>query len=154
MLRHTHRDRRGIAEIPPKIDNTYVCRPGTELTDLGKLEAKYIKRTIEEEKIPIGRVIASPTCRTVQMAKIIFGKYEIERALVFDRLFKNPIERNELLKKRAIIFTSVPKAGTNTILMGHQGTLGGVIEEGDGIILDPKAGGKVVGKLLRKHWLY
>src|SRR5262245_63698286 len=50
------------------------CTKQRNLTDKGRAEARAIGAAIARLKIPVGEVLASPYCRTVETAKLIFGR--------------------------------------------------------------------------------
>jgi Histidine phosphatase superfamily (branch 1) len=50
------------------------CTKQRNLTDKGRAEARAIGAAIARLKIPIGEVLASPYCRTLETARLIFGR--------------------------------------------------------------------------------
>src|SRR6476660_1445130 len=52
------------------------CAKQRNLTDIGRSEAHVIGAAIRELGIPVGRVLASPFCRTVETAMLAFGMAE------------------------------------------------------------------------------
>jgi len=58
-------------------DERYVegdCATQRNLTDAGRADARRIGAEIKRLKIPIGEVRASPYCRTIETAMLIFGR--------------------------------------------------------------------------------
>ncbi|MBL8517996.1 MAG: histidine phosphatase family protein [Betaproteobacteria bacterium] len=51
------------------------CR-GTTLSEQGRNEAKLIAEQFSRLKIPVGKVLSSPSCRTKDHARISFGDFE------------------------------------------------------------------------------
>jgi phosphohistidine phosphatase SixA len=52
------------------------CANQRLLTDRGRADARRVGASMRELKIPIGRVLASPYCRTVETAQLLFGRAE------------------------------------------------------------------------------
>ncbi len=52
------------------------CAGQRNLIDRGRAQARAASATIRELKIPIARVLASPFCRTVETAQLLFGRVE------------------------------------------------------------------------------
>lgn len=55
------------------------CDNQRPLTDRGREDARAIGAAIRRLGIPVGSVLASPTCRTVETAQLIFGRAEPTR---------------------------------------------------------------------------
>ena len=52
------------------------CSNQRPLTDRGRAEAREIGVALRELKIPVGKVLASPRCRTMETAMLAFGHAE------------------------------------------------------------------------------
>lgn len=52
------------------------CDNQRPLTDGGRDEARRIRAAFRELQIPVGRVLASPRCRTMETAMLAFGRAE------------------------------------------------------------------------------
>lgn len=52
------------------------CANQRLLTERGRSDARRVGATLRELKIPVGRVLASPYCRTVETAQLLFGQAE------------------------------------------------------------------------------
>lgn len=57
------------------------CANQRPLTDAGRADARAIGAAIRTLRIPIGEVLASPTCRTVETAQLIFGRAKPDAAV-------------------------------------------------------------------------
>ena len=109
------------------------CTHQRNLTDEGRTQAKDLGAAFKALGIPVGRVVASPYCRTRETAELAFGKYE--RAAHYD-VAKSLTQ--ELLS------TPPPNgANTNTIIVAHGFILRDVahmvLEEGDAYIFKPRS---------------
>src|SRR5499427_7383665 len=52
------------------------CASQRNLIDQGRAAARGAGATIRELKIPVDRVLASPFCRTLETAQLLFGRVE------------------------------------------------------------------------------
>jgi phosphohistidine phosphatase SixA len=52
------------------------CAHQRNLTDAGRAQARAIGAAIRDLKLPIAKVLASPMCRTMETARLIFGTAE------------------------------------------------------------------------------
>jgi phosphohistidine phosphatase SixA len=52
------------------------CASQRNLLDRGRADARRTGETLRKLDIPIGRVLASPYCRTVETAQLLFGRAE------------------------------------------------------------------------------
>jgi hypothetical protein len=50
------------------------CKSQRNLTEEGRTQAREIGANFRELKIPVGEVLASPYCRTMEVARLAFGK--------------------------------------------------------------------------------
>ena len=50
------------------------CRLQRNLTDQGREDARAISRAISALRIPIGDVLSSPFCRTMETGRLMFGR--------------------------------------------------------------------------------
>jgi broad specificity phosphatase PhoE len=100
------------------------CASQQALSEAGMAQARGIGAAFKSRKIPVGRVLASGYCRTLETARLAFGQAELSEALLrpkFEPAAGEPVpppwpERQHMLT--ALIATA-PAAGTNTILVTH-----------------------------------
>lgn len=100
------------------------CASQQALSDAGTAQARRIGDAFEARKIPVGRVLASGYCRTLETARLAFGQSETSEALLrpkFEPAAGEPVsppwsERQHML---AGLIATTPAAGTNTILVTH-----------------------------------
>lgn len=105
------------------------------LSDEGEAQARQLGEILRRQEIPIGEVYTSPLFRAADSAELSFGKAEVREVLYSGG---TSAERRRLV-------TSVPEAGTNRVLMTHQGVLYGLfpglergsIREGDCVVVRP-----------------
>jgi hypothetical protein len=82
------------------------CATQRNLTEQGRAEARRIGAAIQSLAIPIGKVMASPFCRTMETAQLMFGRAvatpavrggpaqaDAERYADLRKLLSTPVER-------------------------------------------------------------
>lgn len=132
------------------------CAAQRNLSDRGRENARAIGAAIRALAIPIGSVLASPLCRTVETAMLAFGVAEKSMAVrEGGPLPPGSPGRYETLR----VLLSTPVApGTNSILVGHAypyySLVGGqYLEEGEADVVRPRgADFEVVARVGLKQW--
>jgi hypothetical protein len=109
-LRHTSTD---FSQNDSRMTSFEDCASQRNLTDRGRDEARALGEHVKRLKIPIGEVLASPFCRTLETARLAFGK-----ARATGDVRGGPVEasRYEALKK--LLSSPVPK-GANRVISSH-----------------------------------
>lgn len=92
------------------------CTKQRNLTDKGRGEARAIGAAIRELRIPVGRVLASPFCRTVETAMLAFGR--AEKTLDLRGWAASSADPDRYAALRGYL-AAPPIAATNTVLVGH-----------------------------------
>jgi phosphohistidine phosphatase SixA len=123
------------------------------LSDQGVRDARAIGAAIQALGIPIGDVITSPFFRTRETAEGAFAHVTVDDALS---------SRNGPSDRRRALFADPVPAGSNRVLVSHQGVLrtmipelrGQTLDEGDIVVLRPAAEGTTVfvGMLRVADW--
>lgn len=70
-FRHTSTD---FSKLDGAMKNYSDCANQRMLADKGRDEARSIGKAITKLKIPVGQVLASPYCRTMETATLMFGR--------------------------------------------------------------------------------
>jgi len=92
------------------------CDNQRPLTDRGRAEARDIGAAFKELRIPVGRVLASPRCRTMETARLAFGAPEKSSEARAGPALPGSDDRYAPL--RTLLSTPV-KPGTNTVIASH-----------------------------------
>jgi phosphohistidine phosphatase SixA len=92
------------------------CRGQRNLTDAGREDARAIARSVKQIGVPISRVIASPFCRTMDTARLIFGRAEPEASARGGP--SGPEDAARYAELRRELGTS-PTPGTHSVIVGH-----------------------------------
>jgi phosphohistidine phosphatase SixA len=119
FMRHARRE-----EIPSQaklweLDRTASCEPGGSLNIQGEAEARSIAKGIKEHAIPAGDVLASPTCRTKQMARILFGNDVPTSPAIAPSWTRLPSQKEEDAAALKELLSRPVPSGTNRFLISH-----------------------------------
>jgi len=131
------------------------CAVQRNLADKGREHARQIGDAIRALGIPIGPVLASPLCRTMETAALAFGRADKTPAVVERRGAPATPERYAAL--RTLLSTPVAPAA-NTVIVGHAypyySLVGGqYLEEGEADVVKPRgADFEVVARVGLKQW--
>ena len=149
-LRHAATDDDAADGLP-----TDDCSRQRGLTDAGRQQAREIGAAIRSLDIPIGRVLASPYCRTVDTASLAFGKVERSEALLPIPRGADGEERGKAQLRE--LLSDEPDDG-NTVLVGHVTNLRLAVdatpEEGGAVVLRPDGDGRflLIGEIAPGAW--
>ena len=135
------------------------CSRQRNLTAEGRRQARSIGREFRRLGIPVGRVLASPFCRTRETATLAFGRAIPSGALLSAEFFEGePAGERQPARLRRLL-ASPPRRATNTILVSHNFAIddatGESLAEGEAVIVTPGGGGRgfeVVARLKAGEW--
>ena len=132
------------------------CDSQRNLTDKGRDEARTIGAHVKRLGIPIGAVLASPFCRTMETARLAFGKAQATQEVRGGPVRTDDPARYAPLKK--ILSSEVPK-GQNTVISSHGNPFRAVaglpyLAEGEIAVVQPEGGGRftVVARIRPEDW--
>ena len=128
------------------------CDNQRPLTDKGRDEARRIGQDMRSLGIPISEVLASPRCRTVEVAKLAFGNFTIAPEARGGVFREKPVTSYDGLR---ILLDKGPGAGRNTIIVSHgnpfYATAGApYLAEGEAAVIKPL--GKDFEVIARVRW--
>ena len=132
------------------------CARQRNLTDTGRSEARAIGAEIRTLGIPIGRVLASPFCRTRETAELIFG-----RATVSNAVRGGPAQADDdrYAELKTLLSTPVT-GGVDLAIVSHgnpyRAIVGGpYLAEGEAAVIEPRGNGRfrVVAQIRKDEWL-
>ena len=92
------------------------CENQRPLTDKGREEARQIGAAFRELKIPVGKILASPRCRTMETARLAFRPPEKSSEARAGPA--SPASEDRYAPLRALLSTPV-KPGANTVIASH-----------------------------------
>lgn len=133
------------------------CASQRNLSDRGREHARAIGETIRALGIPIGPVLASPLCRTVETATLAFGA--AERSLAARESGPLPAGSPERFAALRVLLSTAPPTGKNTVIVGHAypfySLVGGqYLDEGQAAVVRPDGAGffQVVARVGLEEW--
>ena len=112
-LRHTSTN---FSRDDVKSRNDDDCDNQRPLTDKGREEARQIGAAFRELKLPVGKILASPRCRTMETALLAFGPPEKSPEARAGPA--SPASEDRYAPLRALLSTPV-KPGANTVIASH-----------------------------------
>jgi hypothetical protein len=128
------------------------CASQRNLTDKGRAEARAIGAHIKRLGIPIGEVHASPFCRTMETARLAFGK-----ATATQDVRGGPADPKRYDPLRKLLGTR-PSQG-NAVVASHGNPFHAVagppyLAEGEMAVVRPEGDSRfsVVGRVRAEHW--
>jgi virginiamycin B lyase len=135
------------------------CSRQRNLTAEGRRQARSIGRAFRRLRIPVGRVLASPFCRTRETATLAFGRAVTSRTLLSAEFFERErIGERQPARLRQML-ASPPRGATNTILVSHNFAIadatGESLAEGEAVLVTPgvgRRGFEVVSRLEAGEW--
>lgn len=138
VLRHTATTEGGVDD-PTRLED---CASQRNLSDEGRQQATSLGDAIEALDLPIGRVLASPYCRTLDTATLAFGDgVEKEEALLPLPGVGAPGHEEALAAAEEVVARE-PADGKNDVLVSHISTIEPVTqatpEEGGSAVFAPE----------------
>jgi len=132
------------------------CANQRNLIDKGRDEARAVGEHVKRLGIPIGTVLASPFCRTMETAKLAFGKAQPMNEVRGGPSRPEDPKRYEGLRK---LLSTPPSPGSNTVISSHGNPFHAVagppyLAEGEIAVVRPDGGSgfTVVGKIRVEDW--
>jgi phosphohistidine phosphatase SixA len=131
------------------------CARQRNLTAAGRTEARAIGTAIRALGIPIGRVLASPFCRTRETAELIFGRATVSNAV---RGGPAQADGDRYAELRTLLSTPVT-GGVDLAIVSHgnpyRAVVGGpFLAEGEATVIEPRGneGYRVVAQIRKDEW--
>src|SRR6187431_376438 len=155
VLRHAHTDQSKQDDDPVVLSD---CSTQRNLSAQGRADARAIGRGVRRLGLPVGKVYASAYCRTLETARLAFGRATVQPALLNTIASRHDAAwRRQIRDLRRLIGTR-PRPGTLTVLVTHnivvQEATGQTLEEGEAIVFRPLGTSRfrVVGRVLPGEW--
>jgi phosphohistidine phosphatase SixA len=134
------------------------CDTQRNLSPTGRTQAVLIGRAVAALHIQIGDVWASPFCRTMDTARLAFGKATVDNNLYF-MLAADSDETHRLASGLRTMLATPPAAGTNTVIVAHSANLREATglwpkPEGAAYVFKPAPGGKfqAIARVAPEEW--
>ena len=132
------------------------CARQRNLTEQGREEARQIGAAIQRLHLPIGDVLASPFCRTMETARLMFGRAQATAAVRRGPARPDSPDRYAELRK---LLATPPQAGTDLVIASHGNPFAAVagtpyLAEGEAAVIRPLGaeGFRVVARIPKNGW--
>jgi hypothetical protein len=152
-FRHTATD---FGQSDERMTGFEECATQRNLTENGRAEARAIGAALRKLSIPVGDVLASPYCRTMETAQLMFG-----RAMATPAVRGGPAQPESparYAELRDLLAMPTPK-GTNLVIASHgnpyRAVAGGAyLAEGEAAVIEPRGpkGFRVVARVRPDEW--
>ncbi len=130
-----------------------------QLSEEGRQTAMAIGQAIRDLQIPIGRVLSSPYCRTIETARLMrIGPIATTNDVMNLRVAEYFGGREAIVERARVLLSTPPEVGTNTVIVAH----GNVAREAtpvypgeaEGIVFRPHGNGNfsLVSRLTPSQW--
>jgi len=152
-FRHTATD---FGQNDERMTGYEACETQRNLTDDGRADARSIGAMLRELRIPIGSVLASPYCRTMETAQLMFGRATATPAVRGSTA--QPDSPARYAELRDLLATKVPP-GSNLVIASHgnpfRAVVGGdYLAEGEAAVIEPlaRADFRLVARVRKEGW--
>jgi len=132
------------------------CASQRNLTERGRQEARDVGSHVKRLRIPIGEVFASPFCRTMETARLAFGKAQATNDVRGGPVRSDDPQRYEPLRK---LLGTPPKGKTNNVISSHGNPFQAVagppyLAEGEIAVVRPEGGTQftVLARIRPENW--
>jgi phosphohistidine phosphatase SixA len=141
------------------LQNLANCSAQRNLSDQGREQSREIGNAFRELAIPVGTVLSSALCRTLDTANLAFGRAEQSVDLTsLPQAGSEAEEERRVMALRGLLKTE-PPSGLNTVLVGHlfniQRAADISIAEGEAAVFDPRGEGDyaLMATVSPQEWL-
>jgi len=155
VLRHAATDFSKADQDPVVLSD---CSTQRNLSAQGRADARAIGQGVRRLGLPVAKVLSSAYCRTLETARLAFGRATVHPALLNTIAAEhNAAWRKQIRAARQLIGTR-PAAGRVVVLVTHgvvvQEATGQSLEEGEAIVFRPLGNSRfrVVGHVLPREW--
>jgi broad specificity phosphatase PhoE len=132
------------------------CARQRNLIDRGRDDARRIGAAIKRLDLPIGDVLASPFCRTLETARLIFGRATPTPAVRGGPARPESAERYAELRS---LLSTAPRTGTDLVIVSHGNPFhavaaGAYLAEGEAAVIRPLGarGFEIIGRIPPTEW--
>ena len=153
-FRHAATDPSPDDKVPVDLSD---CSTQRNLSEAGRAQSAAIGSAIRKLGIPIGEVLASPFCRTLDTARLAFGRAKPEFGVENLETVKDDAERDARVAAAQRLLSTPPTGGTNTVVVAHGNILSAApvtVVEGGAAIFRPEGDGRytLVATITPAEW--
>jgi broad specificity phosphatase PhoE len=155
VLRHAATDFSKPDQDPVVLSD---CRTQRNLNAQGRADSRTIRRGVRRLRLPIGKVFASPFCRTKETARLAFGRFTVSRAILNTIVAEHDARWRAQIRAARKLLGTKPTSGTLTVLVTHGSVVGDAtghtLEEGETLVFRPLGSSRfrLLGRILPREW--
>jgi phosphohistidine phosphatase SixA len=155
VVRHAATDFSKPDEDPVVLDD---CSTQRNLSARGRVDAHAIGHHARRLGLNIGTVLASPYCRTLETARLAFGRARVSRTLLNTITEKHDARWRRQIRAARRLFGTKPRPGTLTVLVTHGSVVVDAARlgllEGETLVFRPLGNGRfrLIGRILTTDW--
>jgi len=116
-MRHGNTDN-SRPDRTPKVDLND-CNTQRILNQKGILVTTEVGNNVRQANIPVGEVFASPMCRAKNSAQYAFGRFTLDKNLMYTGNMTSAEKKPVIANTRRLVSTPVTPENTNRILVAH-----------------------------------
>jgi phosphohistidine phosphatase SixA len=134
------------------------CTTQRNLSAKGRAEARAIGRHARRLRLRVDKVLSSAYCRTLETARLAFGRATISRALLNTIVAPHDARWRAQIRAFRQLLGTRPPAGTLTVLVTHGVVVGDAtgltLEEGETLVFRPLGPSRfrLLGRILAGDW--
>ena len=134
------------------------CTTQRNLSARGRVEAQAIGHHARRLRLQIGRVLASPYCRTLETARLAFGRARPSRTLLNTIAERHDAQWRRQMRAVRKLFGTRPRPGALTVLVTHGSVVVDAARleplEGETLVLRPLGSShfRLIGRILATDW--
>jgi phosphohistidine phosphatase SixA len=134
------------------------CQTQRNLNAQGRVDARTIGRGVRRLRLRIGKVFASPFCRTKETARLAVGRFTVSGALLNTIVAEHDARWRAQIRAARRLLGTRPAQGTLTVLVTHGSvvgdTTGHALEEGETLVFRPLGSSRfrLLGRILPAEW--
>jgi phosphohistidine phosphatase SixA len=155
VIRHAATDQSKQDQDPVDLKD---CRTQRNLSAVGRSDARRIGAGVRRLRLRIGAVLSSPFCRTLESARLAFGRATINPALLNTITADHDAAWRRQIRAARRLLAAKPAAGRITVLVTHGSVVGDAtgltLEEGETLVFRPLGSlrFRLLGRILPGGW--
>ena len=155
VLRHAATDFSKPDQDPVVVTD---CSTQRNLSAPGRADARAIGRGVRRLGLSVGKVLSSPFCRTLETARLAFGRATVHPALLNTIAAVHDARWRRQIRDARRLLGTRPAAGRLAVLVTHgvvvQEATGQTLEEGEAIVFRPLGNSRfrALGRVLPREW--
>ena len=134
------------------------CTTQRNLSAEGRRDARRIAQGVRRLQLRLGSVLSSPFCRTLETARIAFGRAKVSPSLLNTITASHDAAWRRQIRAARRLFGARPIRSRVTVLVTHGSVVrdvtGHTLDEGETLVFRPSGQGRfrLIGRILPRRW--